>query len=236
VSCIDITIMDGTRRWSQLRRVLLPVLLALPGCSGLLHSAEPALQLYVLRPLDTATVTFDADRPAPPSSAPRIAAPSLRIARPLPGPGLNTDRIALLRAGNRLDYYAGSRWSAPLADLVSDLQLMALHHDPLWSAVADDRSGFNTDYLLQTSIDRFTADYATEAGPPTIRVDLHCLLIRRGDGSLLGSFAVSEQQLAQENRMASVVTAFSNAADRAILSVQAQADQLLRSAKSPAPP
>ena len=211
---------------SQLRRLLLAVLCALPGCAGLLHSTAPALQLYVLRPPETASS----------NGAPRIGAPSLRIARPLPGPALNTDRIALLRAGNRLDYYAGSRWSAPLADLVSDLQLTVLHNDPAWSAVADDRSGFNTDYLLQISIDRFMAEYATEAGPPTIRVDLHCLLIRRGDGGLLGSFAVSEQEAAQQNRMASVVTAFSDAADRAILSIQAQADQLLRSAKSPAPP
>src|ERR1700733_10880862 len=154
----------------RLPMLLVSVVLALSGCSGLLHSTAPALQLYVLAPPEVVTVVFDAGRPAPPSSAPRIAAPTLRIDRPLPGPALNTDRIALLRPGNRFDYYAGSRWSAPLADLVSDVQLRVFRIDSAWSAVADDRSGFSTDYLLQTSIDRFTAEYAPEGGPPELHV------------------------------------------------------------------
>jgi ABC-type uncharacterized transport system auxiliary subunit len=216
--------------------LLVPVMLALSGCSGLLHSTAAPLQLYVLAPPEVVTVSSNEDRPAPPSSAPRIAAPTLRIDRPLPGAALNTDRIALLRPGNRLDYYAGSRWSAPLADLVSDLQLRVFRIDSAWSAVADDRSGFSTDYLLQTSIDRFTAEYATDAGPPVIHVDLHALLIRRSDGALIGSIAVSDKADAKENRMASVVAAFSSVADQAVIDVQTQADQLLRFAISPAAP
>jgi ABC-type uncharacterized transport system auxiliary subunit len=211
-----------------LRGLLVFVLLALAACSGLLHSTAPALQLYVLAPPPPVVTsgTPDALR----------RGPTLRVARALPGPALNTDRIALLRPGNRLDYYAGSRWSAPLADLVSDLELAALREDHEWGAVADDRSTFNTDYLLQTSVDRFTAEYASESGPPDIRVDLHVLLIHRGDGTLIGSFAVSEKASATQNRMASVIAAFSTAATAAISTVQTQCDQLLRSVKSPAPP
>jgi ABC-type uncharacterized transport system auxiliary subunit len=208
---------------SHPRCLLISALLALSACSGLLHSTAPALQLYVLAPPELVP-------------APRSSGPTLRIARSLAGPALNTDRIALLRPGNRLDYYAGSRWSAPLADLVSDLQLTVFRIDSAWSAVADDRSTFNADYLLQTSIDRFSAEYATEAGPPLIHVDLHGLLIRRSDGTLVGSFAVSEKGVAKENRMASVIATFSAVADQAILDVQTQSDQLLRSAKSPTTP
>jgi ABC-type uncharacterized transport system auxiliary subunit len=188
------------------------------------------VQLYVLPPpgLDSLTVSV-----AQPPAAPPAAVASLRIARPLPGPGLNTDRIALLQAGNRLDYYAGSRWSAPLPDMVADLELAVFHSDAAVSAVADDRSSFNAEYLLQTSIERFAAEYPTASGPPLIRVVLHCLLIRRSDGVLVGTFAVSESQLAQENRMASVVAAFAAAADRAIIAAAAQTDERLRSAKSP---
>jgi ABC-type uncharacterized transport system auxiliary subunit len=215
---------------SHARCLLVFVLLALAACSGLLHSSAPALQLYVLTgpapPVIVPTATPDALR----------RGPTLRVARALPGPGLNTDRIALLRPGNRLDYYAGSRWSAPVADLVSDLELASLRADPDWGAVADDRSTFNTDYLLQTSIDRFTAEYASESGPPQIRVDLHVLLIHRGDGTLIGSFAVSEKADATQNRMASVIAAFSAAAAEAISAVQMQSTQLLRSAKSPPTP
>jgi ABC-type uncharacterized transport system auxiliary subunit len=216
---------------SHPRCLLISVLLALSGCSGLLHSTAPALQLYVLNaPPPPVVVTSG------PPDALRRPGPTLRVARALPGPALNTDRIALLRPGNRLDYYAGSRWSAPLADLVSDLEIGALRADPDWAAVADDRSTFNTDYLLQTSIERFTAEYASESGPPDIRVDLHVLLIRRSDGTLIGSFAVSEKGSAQENRMASVIAAFSAVAGEAISAVQMQSAQLLRSGKSPATP
>jgi ABC-type uncharacterized transport system auxiliary subunit len=216
--------------------LMVPGVLALAGCSGLLHSTAPALQLYVLAPPEVVTIVINEGRPAPPSSAPRIVAPTLRIDRPLPGPALNTDRIALLRPGNRLDYYAGSRWSAPLADLVSDLQLRVFRVDSAWSAVADDRSGFSTDYLLQTSIDRFTAEYTSDGGPPEIHVDLHGLLIRRSDGTLIGSFSVTKQGAAQENRMASVIATFSSVTDEALIEVQSQTDQLLTSAKSPAAP
>jgi cholesterol transport system auxiliary component len=212
--------------------LLVPLVLALNGCSGLLHSTAPALQLYVLAPPQVVTVASDADRPRPPGSA----LPSLRISRPLPAAGLNTDRIALLRPGNRLDYYAGSRWSAPLADVLSDLELAVFRVDARWGAVADDRSSFNADYLLQTSIERFTAEYATESGPPLIHVELHCLLIRRGDGTLVGSFALEQSVMAQENRMASVVAAFSQAAQQAIVAAQGRSDELLSSVKSPQAP
>ena len=208
---------------NHVRRLLICASLALSACSGLLHSTAPALQLYVLAPPATVMATAR-------------TGPTLRVARPIAGPALNTDRIALLRPGNRLDYYAGSRWSAPLADLVSDLELKVLRDDSAWSAVADDRSTFNADYLLQTSIERFTAEYAQETGAPTVRVDLHAMLIRRGDGTLVGTFAVSEQGTAKENRMASVVAVFSAVADQAVIDVATQSAQLLRSAKSPAPP
>jgi ABC-type uncharacterized transport system auxiliary subunit len=214
---------------SPLRAPLLPLLTltgCLSGCSGLFHSSASPVQLYVLQSPATGS--------AP--AAPAGATASVRIARPLSAAGLNTDRIALLRSGGRLDYYAGSRWSAALAEVVSDLELAAFRADPAISAVADDRTGLNAGYLLQTSIDRFAAEYATDAGPPLIRVDLHCLLIRRSDGVLLGSFAVSENESAQANRMTSVVAAFSAAAGRAVSSVAARSDELLRSARSPAAP
>jgi ABC-type uncharacterized transport system auxiliary subunit len=154
----------------------------------------------------------------------------------LPGPGLNTDRIALLRSGDRLDYYAGSRWSAPLADVVSDLLLGVFRADAAWGAVADERSSLNTDYLLQVSVDRFAAEYASDKAPPQVWVKLQCLLIRRSDGTLLGSFAVTGSEPARENRMPSVIAAFSAAAGQAVAAAVTQSDQLLRSAKSPSVP
>ena len=219
-------------------RCLLPaIMLALSGCASLFHSNAPAVQLYVLQaPADVALAGAPATAPVATPAAAGSTGPTLRVARPLPGPGLNTDRIALLRPGNRLDYYAVSRWSAPLADVVSDLELAALRADPTWSAVADERATLNADYVLQTSIDRFAAEYAQDAGPPRVRVELRCLLVRRHDGVLLGSFAATASQMAQANRMSGVIAAFAAAADRAVSDAAAQAAVLLRSAKPPAAP
>jgi ABC-type uncharacterized transport system auxiliary subunit len=219
---------------SQLRLPLVSLGLALSGCSGLFHSTAADVQLYVLQA--PPAVSVGTAGPAAEGSAARNAAPTLRLARPLPAPGLNTDRIVLTRPDNRLDYFAGARWSGPLSDVVSELLLAVFRADPAWSAAVDDRGTLNADYLLQTWVDRFSADYATQTDPPTIRVDLHCLLIRRSDGVLLGSFAVSQSQPAPRNRMAGVVAVFSQVADQALVAVAAQADQLLRSAKSPAAP
>jgi ABC-type uncharacterized transport system auxiliary subunit len=205
---------------NRLYRLLIPVL-GLTGCTGVFHSTQPALQLYEL--------------PAPAASGTASGSgPSLRIARPVMAPGLDTDRIALLRSGNRLDYFAGSRWSAPLADVVSDLELAVFRTGSAWGAVADDRTVLNADYLLQTQVEHFTAEYATDAGTPQVRIELQCLLIRRSDSALLGSFVVTETQLAGENHMASVVAAFSVAIDRALGAAVEHTDQLLRAAKSPA--
>jgi ABC-type uncharacterized transport system auxiliary subunit len=209
---------------SHLRLSLVLSGLVLSGCSGLFHSTAAEVQLYVIQP------------PPAAGSAPPGAGPTLRLARPLPAPGLNTDRIALTRPGYRLDYYVGARWSAPLSEVVSDLLLAVFRADPAWNAVADDRGTLNADYLLQTSVDRFNADYVTPTEAPTVRVELHCLLLRRSDGVLVGSFAVSRSQQAAQNRMTSVVATFSQVADQALLAVAAQADQRLRSATSPAVP
>jgi ABC-type uncharacterized transport system auxiliary subunit len=119
---------------------------------------------------------------------------------------------------------------------VSDLELAVFRGDPTWRAVAGDRTSLNADYLLQTTIDEFAAGYATESGAPLVQVDLHCLLVRRSDGALIGSFAVSQSRQAQENRMASVIAAFSAAADQAVTDVSGKTVAALRSAKSPVPP
>ena len=199
------------------------VLGALSGCSGLLHSTAPAPQLYALPPPEQ--LSGRAGQPV------GNAGPTLRIARPTPGPGLDTDRIALLRPDNRFDYYAGARWNAPLPELVADLERTVFRADGHWGAVADERSSLNADYLLQTSIERFTADYADAAGPPQVQVELHLLLIRRSDASLLGSFAASASVPARENRMASVMTAFAQAAQGAVSAAQNKALQAVGAAK-----
>src|SRR5690349_25178502 len=88
---------------------LLCVALAFNGCSGVFESDLAAPQAYVLRLL--------------PSTAPAAAgtAGSVLVQRPAAGPGLDSERIALLPRAPRLDFYAASRWAALALILIESL-------------------------------------------------------------------------------------------------------------------
>ncbi len=197
--------------------------LAAAGCtSGLLRSQAPPVQQYVLHAA-----------PAAQGAIPVAAArPSLRVLQPMPAPGLDTDRIALFRGANRMDYYAASRWGASLPEVVGSLGVEILRDTGAWSTVVDSRTLFNADYQLQVSIGRFEADYTGGGGSgaavrdavaPVASVSLQCLLTRRADGSVVASFTAAAQQQAAENRMGSVVAAFEAAANTALAEAAARA-------------
>src|SRR5512134_3115246 len=92
---------------------LLSVTLAFGGCSGVFESDLAAPQAYVLR--------------LPPATAPAAAstAGSVLVQRPEAGPGLDSERIALLRSEQLFDFYAASRWAAPAPILVESLMIDA---------------------------------------------------------------------------------------------------------------
>jgi ABC-type uncharacterized transport system auxiliary subunit len=142
-------------RISALAACALPIC----GCSGgLFQSHEVAPIIYQLRGA---------------AAAPAHVAATLVVARPRARPGLESDRIVVTLPDRRIDVYAGSRWSAPLPDLVESLLLDGLRSSGGWEAVVSERSEFPGRYLLQTEIREFAADYASDRGPPTVTVSLH---------------------------------------------------------------
>lgn len=183
------------------RFILLAVTLALASCSGVFESNLPSAQSYVLR--------------LPPAVAPvgANAAGTVLLQRPEAGPGLASERIALLRSDQRFDFYAGSHWAAPAPDLMESVMLDALRASGSFSAVFDDSAAFAPRYDLRCALRRFEADYTSErAGAggraPTIYVVLDCTLGRHRDRELLASFTVQGSALAREDRLNAVVAAF----------------------------
>ena len=200
---------------------LLPVLLllligGLAGCSSLLHSNAPPVQVYTL---GAASVSSDggADPPAP------IAA-SLRVAHPLAGPGLATSQIVLLQPDHRLSVYAASAWAADAPALLESLAVETLRASGHWRSVEDAESPFPADYLLQISIRRFDADYSGGSGvPPTVRVTLDCILGKEDSRDILATFVASGSAAAGANRLGAVVAAFQQATNAAMASLAQQA-------------
>jgi cholesterol transport system auxiliary component len=181
----------------------------LGGCGGLLETTIPAPQAYVLRPAPRA--------PAAPAETPYG---SVQLQRPEAGPGLDSDRIALLRSDHRFDFYAVSRWAAPAPDLVESLILDALRAGGSFAAVFDDTSPYAPRYSLRVTLRRFEADYSSGGNAPTVHVVLDCTLGRHRDRELLASFTAQGSAIAGEDRLTAVVTAFDAASAAAVAQLE----------------
>jgi cholesterol transport system auxiliary component len=182
--------------------------LALAGCGGVFESKLAAPQTYVLR----------LPPPAAPAAVP--TAGSILVQRPEASPGLESNRIALLRADRRFDFFAASLWAAPAPDVVESVVVDALRGTGTFAAVFDDAAPFAPRYDLRVTLRRFEADYVNEgsagAEVPTVHVVLDCTLGRRRDRVLLASFTAQGSARADADRMGSVVAAFEAAMSGAV--------------------
>ena len=185
------------------------LLLCLAGCSGL-HSNESPAQVYTLAPPLPATAA--AATPVPGVSPPGA---TLKVLRPLCFPGLDGDGIVLTRGGQQLDYFAHSRWAAPLPELLASAAIDALRAAGQFRAVQSDAAPLDADYLLQLEIRRFQADYHGEDAP-TIHVQLVATLGRRSDRSLISSAVAEGAAPASANRMQNISAAFETALGQAL--------------------
>ena len=203
--------------WQRLRR-LAPVLLVLgvAGCSSLLRSDAPPVQVYTLR-----AGTAASDGAADPHAA---VAASLRVAHPLAGPGLGTSQIVLLQPDHRMNVYAASAWATDTPALVESLATQTLRAADEWGSVQSAESPFPSDYLLQISIRRFDADYSAGSDvPPTVHVTLDCTLGAEEGRTILASFVADGSAAASANKLGEVVAAFQQATDQALASLSQQA-------------
>ena len=201
---------DGTSRAMMMAAAAGAALALLTGCGGLLKSKAPVEQVYVLH------AAVPAARPATPLAA------TIRVLRPNPQAGLDTNRIALTRPGNRLDYYAGSRWAGTLADVLGGLATQQLRASGTFAGVDGDRGGFGPDFVLAITVRRFEAEYRDDDSPPVARVTLECTLGRRDTRETLASFDADISVAADANRLGSVVAALEQAAQQAVAEVIAR--------------
>ncbi|HYM41691.1 MAG TPA: ABC-type transport auxiliary lipoprotein family protein [Steroidobacteraceae bacterium] len=205
----------------------LAALAALAGCTGLFRSDAKPEQTYVLRAppakVQAAPAPAGTDgsaAPAAPAAAPLAV---LQVAHPLSAPGLEGPHIMLVQADHRMNFYLGSRWPAPLPDLVEALATDTLRGTGDWQSIEDSGSPFPAQYLLQISVRRFDADYTRGGGTPTVEVVLDCTLGARTGRELVASFVAEGSASARGDRMSEVVDAFARASDAAFASLAQQA-------------
>jgi ABC-type uncharacterized transport system auxiliary subunit len=204
----------------------------LSGCSGFFHSSAKPEQIYYLRPPPAqsapAAGTSGSTAATGDSAASAPLPVSIRVGRPLAGPGLDSPHIMLLQTDHRMNYYSGSRWPAPAPAVIEALAVQTLRASGAWSSVEDSASPFPSDYLLSVHLRRFEADYTDGGAAPEVRVVLDCIIGRRQGREVLASFTASGTTAASANRLAEVVGAFEQASGTALEQLSQQAAQAVR--------
>ena len=200
---------------------------AVSGCSGLFHSNARPEQVYYLRaPSAGAPEGSGAGGASNPAAL--VPPASLRVTHPLASPGLDTPRIMLVQNDHRMNFFAGSRWPSAVPDVIESLVAQTLRASGAWASVEDTASPFPSDYLLQTAIRRFEADYTGGAAAPVVYVVIDCV-IGRGEGrDVIATFSASGSAPASANRLSEVVNAFEQASGAALSSLASQAVRAVR--------
>ncbi len=187
--------------------VALGVLLA--GCSLFRGGPDPDLT-YVLRA-------------APAGNGPAAVTGVLSVMRPVVQPGLDLDRIAVIRASNELHYYASSRWGETLPRVLSSLLVESLAGaQGFGTVVAAERAAVPSDYELLLTVRRFEAQEAGR-GAPTAQVKIECLLAAGNPRRVLGRCDTEISEPAAANRMGEIVAALERAAQKAIAEIRTKA-------------
>ncbi len=186
------------------------------GCISALHSNQIAQQEYVLTPAAAAPGTTISG-----TAVAGDATATLQVLLPMAAAGLGTDGIAVIRPGQRLDYYIGARWAAPAPAMLQMLAVEALRRQGRFALVEPEGGPFDARYVLNLELVHFEADYSG-TGPPTVRVALVGTLGRRGARSVAASFTARSAVMADADRMQAVVAAFERATDAALAQLATQ--------------
>lgn len=195
------------------RVCILTAAMSLAACGSLFSSKAPAPSLYLL-----------SVSPGQPGAA---VAADLSILRPQVRSGLDTDRIAVLYADRRLDYYAVARWSAPLDEVVQDLAVQSFRTHAGLRSVNSEASPFSAGYWLQIEVTDFQAEYAAGDANPTVHVHFSATLGKASDRRILDRFEANATQRATDNRLTAIVGAYEQAANLALSDVVADTARVL---------
>jgi cholesterol transport system auxiliary component len=178
------------------------------GCAGsLLETKIPVPTVYVLH--------------GPAAQSGTTGTPSqvdLAVSQASASPGLNTERIAVIRDSRQLDYYLNAQWGAPLPQVAQAMVVETLQAQSLFRSVTTEQARVNANYWLELEVRDFQAEYAGDKAPK-VSVTLVGSLIRIKDRVLLRVMPVTVSVLAEENRLSAVIAAFESAAQQASLTL-----------------
>ena len=188
--------------------LVVPAAAVLAGCVG--QSGSVPTVTYVLHAVPSNTTAL-----------PRTAPPfSLKLLPTVAAPGYDTDRILLQRADRSLDFFAASRWAAPIPRLLETLAAEVWRDGGI--KTFDVGASMPATHSLRLTVLRFDVDGDPRAGSAVVRVRLRGTLLVQADRST-SEFEAEASAPVGETRMAAIVAAFEIASNQALTNMRAQA-------------
>lgn len=172
------------------------VLGLLTGCSTALLKGQPAAKVYTLN----APVVSQGERRLP---------HSLQVMIPESAPGLGTERIALRKDDNQIDYYHGVRWASSLNALVQSLLVESFDNSNTLRAVGSDTVEISPDYTLLVEIRDFQME--SNQSRYVAHVRMVAKLMSSATQKVVMSRSYDEKAEAAQHAMASIMQAFDKA-------------------------
>jgi cholesterol transport system auxiliary component len=179
---------------------------------GLLESDNPAPETYRL------AAPAAAGNSAPAGPVTNSANVAIVVGRLRAPASLDTDRIAIVEAGRRFDYYSGVRWSEPAPQMLQQNLVTALTDSGRFAGVYASPSRVPAELLLDVELRRFEADTAA-AGPPVAHVQVQASLVDSRRAGRVASFVSDAAVAAAANRRADIIDAFDRASAQVIAEV-----------------
>jgi cholesterol transport system auxiliary component len=131
----------------------------------------------------------------------------LSVLEPSAPDSLDTSRIALVKPGEELDYYANSAWQDRLPYCVENAIIEAFEQNDRIKAVGRDTDLIRSEYLLQTDIRDFQARYEAPDALPNARVRISAKLIAARTRTITRNDAFEHILPAAQNTVPAVAAA-----------------------------
>lgn len=177
------------------------------GCTTSIFDSEAPIPMnYVLRPVKSAAASV------------AHTAVDVTIDRPVAAPGLDTDRIGVLR-GHQLDYYRAVKWGSPAPEIMQTLFVDSLEDQLVFRSVTREQSRVASDYVLDVQLRDFQSEYAEGSSIPTIHISAVVRVVRVPDRRLVTTVTAESKVPASEDRMGAVAAAFETAGNAVALDV-----------------
>jgi cholesterol transport system auxiliary component len=175
---------------------------ALGGCGGFLPRVNETVPLYTL----TAVKQYD-------QSLPKVDW-QLVVGTPVASADLDTTRIALTREPGVVEYFARGAWADNAPVLLQTKLIESFEASGSIVAVGRDAAGLRPDYVLQSELRDFEAEF-NGGDVPTVHLRLAAKLVRMPDRRIVTAVTIDQQVPSAGASLNQIVDAFDRAAGEA---------------------